>query len=250
MLKLAIYLVLLVVMIFALVKVFDKIVTQKNRIFFSILLWIGTAFFGYLIYSSIMAPIAFDQEKEVRYEAAVNKINEIKKAQIAHKSIKGDYAPNFDSLVRFIENEKFEIITRKDSSVPDVAKNAAFGLANGEGGYYKDIVITKSLGFRSVKDSLFKSSDSYKSLNVLKIKDFEVPVSMKTSSIVIKSKAFPTLLVEIDKNAILKGMDEELLKQEKKKKSIDEINGDKIVLGSLEDITLTGNWPKKYGNNE
>ena len=32
--------------------------------------------------------------------------------------------------------------------------------------------------------------------------------------------------------------------------SIDEINGDKIILGSLEEVTLTGNWPKKYGNNE
>ena len=51
-------------------------------------------------------------------------------------------------------------------------------------------------------------------------------------------------------NAILKGMDEYLLEQEKKKKSIDEINGDKITLGSLEDVTLTGNWPKKYGSNE
>jgi len=87
-------------------------------------------------------------------------------------------------------------------------------------------------------------------LNVVKIKDFEVPVDMKTSSIIVKDKAFPTLQVEIDKNAVLKGMDEELLEQEKKKKAIDEINGDKIVLGSLEDVTLTGNWPKKYGSNE
>lgn len=250
MLKLAIFFVLLIALIFILVKVFDKIATPKNRIYFSILLWVLTGFFGYLIYSSVMAPIEFDKEKEIRYEAAVNKINDIKKAQMAHKSIKGDYAPNFDSLVHFIETEKFEIITRKDSSIPDVAKNAAFGLSNGEGGYYKDIVITKSLGFKAVKDSLFKTSNRYKSLNTIKIKDFEVPVLMKTSSIVVKDKAFPTMLVEIDKNAILKGMDEDLLKQEKKKKAIDEINGDKITLGSLEDVTLTGNWPKKYGNNE
>jgi hypothetical protein len=33
-------------------------------------------------------------------------------------------------------------------------------------------------------------------------------------------------------------------------KSIDEINGDKITLGSLEEAALTGNWPKKYGNND
>ena len=250
MLKLALFFVILVVVIFALVKLFDKIATPKNRIFFSILLWIVTGIFGYLIYSSVMAPIRFDEEKEVRFETAVNKMLDIKKSQLAYKSLKGNYAPTFDSLVKFIESERFEIIERKDTSVPDVARNAAFGLTNGEGGYFKDIVVTKSLGFKSVKDSLFNNSERYKRMNVLKISDFEIPVKMTASSIIVKDKAFPTLLVEIDKNEVLKGMDEDLLAQEKKKKSIDEINGDKIVLGSLEDVTLTGNWPKKYGKND
>lgn len=250
MLKLAIFLVLLIVLVFVLVKVFDKIATPKNRIFFSILLWVITGVFGYLIYSSVMAPIRFDKEKELRFEAAVNKMLDIKKSQLAYKSVKGNYAPTFDSLINFIENERFEIIERKDTSVPDVARNAAFGLANGEGGYYKDIVIKRSLGFKSVKDSLFKNSERYKRLNTVKISDFEVPVTMKTSSIVVKDKAFPTLEVTIDKNAVLKGMDEDLLEQEKKVVSIDEINGDQIILGSLNDVSLTGNWPKKYGSNE
>lgn len=253
MLKLALFFVLLIVIIFALVKLFEKIATPKNRIFFSIILWIVSGVFGYLIYNSVMAPIRFDEEKAIRYETAVNKIQDIKKAQMAYKSIKGNYAPNFDSLVVFIESERFEIIERKDTSVPDVARNRAFNIttdATGEGGYFKDEVVTKSLGFKSVKDSLFGKSERYKRMNVVKIQDFEVPVSMKTSSIIVKDKAFPTLQVEIDKNQILKGMDEDLLEQEKKKVSIDEINGDKIVLGSLEDVTLTGNWPKKYGSNE
>ena len=54
----------------------------------------------------------------------------------------------------------------------------------------------------------------------------------------------------IDKNALLKDLDQELVKQENKVESIDEINGPQIILGSLEEVTLTGNWPKKYGNNE
>ena len=54
----------------------------------------------------------------------------------------------------------------------------------------------------------------------------------------------------IDKNALLKDLDQELVKQENKVESIDEINGPQIILVSLEEVTLTGNWPKKYGNNE
>ena len=101
MLKLALFFVLLIVIIFALVKLFEKIATPKNRIFFSIILWIVSGVFGYLIYNSVMAPIRFDEEKAIRYETAVNKIQDIKKAQMAYKSIKGNYAPNFDSLVMF-----------------------------------------------------------------------------------------------------------------------------------------------------
>ena len=40
------------------------------------------------------------------------------------------------------------------------------------------------------------------------------------------------------------------LKNENKVESIDEINGKEIILGSLEEVSLTGNWPKKYGKNE
>ncbi|WP_338410461.1 hypothetical protein [uncultured Flavobacterium sp.] len=250
MLKLTIFFVLLVVLVFALVKIFDKVATAKNRIYFSSILGLISLIFGYLIYSSVMAPIRFDQEKELRFETAVAKMIDIKKAQMAYKSINGKYTSSFDSLMLFVDSEKFEIIERKDSSVPDVARNAAFGLSNGEGGYFKEVVITKSLGFTSVKDSLFKNSDRYKKLNFVKINDFDVPVSMVASYILVKNKSFATLKVEIDKNLVLKGMDEDLLEQEKKKKSIDEINGDKIILGSLEDVSLTGNWPKKYGNNE
>ena len=250
MLLLVLLFVVICIVAVVLVKLIDKFLPAKARPVVSILLWIISGVFGYLIYNSVMAPIRFDKEKEVRYETAVAKLLDIKKSQMAYKSIKGNYAPTFDSLVNFIETERFEIIERKDTSVPDVARNAAFGLSNGEGGYFKDIVVEKSLGFKSVKDSLFKDSQRYKRMNVVKIEDFEVPISMKTSSIIVKDKAFPTMQVEIDKNAILKGMDEDLLEQEKKKKSIEEINGDKIVLGSLEDVTLTGNWPKKYGSNE
>ncbi len=235
---------------YLLVKLIDKYLSAKARPFVSIILGLVTLFFFYLIYASIMEPIKFDAEKNRRYEVAVNKLLDIKKAQSAHKSIKGTYAANYDELVKFIESEKFEIIERRDTAVPDVARNAAHNLPNGEGGYYKDVVITKSLGFVSVKDSLFKNSSRYKEFKTVKIADFEVPVKMTAGSIMVKDKAFPTLEVVIDKNDILKGMDEELLKQEKKKKSIEEINGDKIILGSTTDITLTGNWPKKYGNNE
>ena len=181
------------------------------------------------------------------------KMLDIKKTQLGYKSVYGKYADSFDELVKFVETQKFDIISRRDTAVIDAAKNAAFGIkvgADGVGGFFKDEVIITKLGTVKVKDSLFKNSDRYKRLNVVKVGDVEVPVVMKTGVVSRNDMNLSVFQAIIDKNALLKDLDQELVKQENKVESIDEINGPQIILGSLEEVTLTGNWPKKYGNNE
>ncbi|MQP24143.1 hypothetical protein GFJ94_03590 [Flavobacterium sp. LMO8] len=253
MLEIAIYLVVLIVLIFALVKLIDKFVTPGNKLIFTVLLWGLSLFLGYLIYASVMKPIEFKQEKEARYEVAVKTMLDIKKLQTGYKSVNGKYADTFEELIKFVENGQFEIVSRKDTSVIDAAKNAAFGItvgADGVGGFYKDEVIITKLGAVKVKDSLFKNSDRYKRLNVVKVGTVEVPVVMKTNVVPRNDMNISVFQATIDKNALLKDLDQELVKQENKVESIDEINGPQIILGSLEEVSLTGNWPKKYGNNE
>jgi hypothetical protein len=253
MLEIAIYLVVLIVLIFALVKLIDKFVTPGNKKVFTAVLWGISIFLVYLIYSSIMKPIAFQNEKEVRYEIAVKTMLDIKKLQTGYKSVNGKFADTFEELIKFVENGQFEIISRRDTAVIDAAKNAAFGIkvgADGVGGFFKDEVVITKLGSVSVKDSLFKNSDRYKRLNIVKVGQVEVPVVMKTGVVSRSEMNISVFQAIIDKNALLKDLDQELVKQENKVESIDEINGPQIILGSLEEVTLTGNWPKKYGNNE
>ena len=253
MLKLAIFIILLLVVIFALVKLIDKFVSPKARPILSIVLWIASAFLAYMIYASVMKPIEFKKEKERRYEIAVSKMMDIKKAQMGYKTVHKEFADSFDKLVQFIESEKFAIVSRKDTAVIDHEKNAAFRIttdATGQGGFFKDIVLIDTLGYVTVKDSLFKDSDRYKRLNVVKVGTTEVPVILQASSIVRNDTKVPVFKAEIDKNALLADLDQELVKQENKVESIDEINGPTITLGSLEEAVVTGNWPKKYGSNE
>ncbi|WP_445719228.1 hypothetical protein [Flavobacterium sp.] len=253
MLEIAIYLVVLIVLIFALVKLIDKFVTPGNKKIFTILLWGISIFLAYLIYGSVMKPIEFKQEKEARYEIAVKTMLDIKKLQTGYKSVNGVYADTFEQLIQFVENGQFEIVSRKDTAVIDHVKNAAFRItvgADGVGGFFKDEVIITKLGTVAVKDSLFKNSDRYKRLNVVKVGGVQVPVEMKTSTVSRNDMNISVFQAIIDKNALLKDLDQELVKQENKVEAIDEINGDKIILGSLEEVSLTGNWPKKYGNNE
>ena len=52
------------------------------------------------------------------------------------------------------------------------------------------------------------------------------------------------------KAKLLTDQDPSLVAKEKKVVSVDGINGEYILLGSMEEVSMSGNWPKKYGNNE
>lgn len=250
---LLIYFVITCIVAFVLVKLIDKFLPSGVRPILSVALWAVSIFIAYLIYASVMKPIEFKKEKEARFGVAVKTMLDIKKLQTGYKSVHGKYAENFDELIKFVEEGQFEIVSRKDTSVVDAAKNAAFGIKvneDGVGGFYKDVVITEKLGTVSVKDSLFKNSERYKRLNVVKVGAIEVPVSMKTGLVSRNDMNISVFQAVIDKDALLQDLDQELVKNENKVESIDEINGPKITLGSLEEVSLTGNWPKKYGNNE
>ena len=60
------------------------------------LLWILIIFFSYKIYDSINGPIKFNEIKNKRYADVINRLKTIRKAQIAHKDVKGVFSNNFD----------------------------------------------------------------------------------------------------------------------------------------------------------
>lgn len=253
MLLLILYVIITCLVAVGLVKLIDKFLPSGARPVVSILLWAVTIFIGYLIYLSVMKPIKFDQEKEARYKLAVQKMIDLKKAQLGYKKVHGEYAKTFEQLIDFVDNGSFDIVTRRDTSIIDYKKNAAFRIttdATGKGGFFKDTIITNKIGTVAVKDSLFKGTDRYKYLKSVKIDDREIPIDMKTSFVYRNETKLPVFEATIDKNAILEGLDPELLEQEKKVEDINEINGDKITLGSLVEVTLSGNWPKRYGKND
>jgi hypothetical protein len=250
--------VLVCLIILGIVKIFDKHVNSKLKPILIIASWLLTFLFGYLIYDTIQEPIRFQKLKDRRYTVAVKSMIDLKTVQQAYRSKRGKYTADLDSLIHFIETEKFVIIERKDTAVVDAAKNARYGIsvgADGVGGYFKDEVRTRVLGEVLVKDSLFKGSDRYKRLDQVVIPGIKDPIkiSMKTD-ILTKGEngefKVPVFEAKIPKKLLLVGQNEQFIKDELKLKSIEGINGEEIILGSLEEANLTGNWPKKYGRNE
>ena len=64
---------------------------------------------SFLLYRSIIQPIRFNRERDLRVDAAISRLMEIRKAQQAYRAIRGSYADNFDSLLLFVQIDSFEI---------------------------------------------------------------------------------------------------------------------------------------------
>ena len=207
-------------------------------------LWILSIFFASQIYSSINGPIKFNKVKNERYAIVINRLKDIRIAQIAHKDVKGYYANNFDDLVSFIDNGLFTLIEEKDSSY--LAYDRVYRID-----MLREVRIVRELGKVSVKDSLFKDNESYKQMAFIPIKGKEDERFSISADIIDKNGYEAHVFeVKVKKDVILYDQNKDLLKQENKVISVDGVNGSEIVLGSMTEVRTSGNWPTIFDANK
>ena len=199
-------------------------------------LWVLSIFFASQIYSSINGPIKFNQVKNERYTKVINRLKDIRTAQIAHKDVNGFYANNFDSLVNFIDNGIFTLIEKRDSSYLEYNRTYRIDML-------KEVEIVDTLGFVSVKDSLFGNNESYKMMAKVPIDGTDSEFSMKADIIDKNGYQVPVFEVKVKKDIVLFDQNKDLLDQENKVISVDGVNGPEIILGSMTDVSTSGNWP-------
>ena len=75
------------------------------KIVYQVLLLIAAVVITYFIYDSIQRPIEFEKAKKVRYTATVEKLKDIRKAQIAYKDVYGQFTGSWDTLINFVAND-------------------------------------------------------------------------------------------------------------------------------------------------
>ena len=202
-----------------------------------VVLWIASIFFAYKIYDSISGPITFNQTKIKRYSKVINVMKDIRTAQIAHKDVKGVYANNFDSLIKFIDEGIFTLLEKRDSSYLEYDRTYRIDML-------REVIVTDTLGFVPVKDSLFQTSERYKKMSNLPIEGLQDSVFKIESNIINKNGyEVPVFEVKVSKNTLLFDQDQDLVKQENETVSVDGVNGPEIVLGSLTNVSTNGNWP-------
>jgi hypothetical protein len=200
-----------------------------------ILLWIPVAFLAYAVYSSVMDPIKFGEEKQARYTDAIGHLIDVRKSEIAYKSVNGKFTNNWEKLVEFIDSGKFTLISRRDTSY--MAYDKVYRMDR-----LREEIIIDTLGFVSVKDSLFKSNDSYKTMMNVPHTD-GMKFELKTAVIDKNGIKVPVFVARIKKTDLLNGMDGQLVQE-----AVDafDVKGEYLQVGDLEQSSVSGNWPKPY----
>ncbi|WP_396600985.1 hypothetical protein [Algibacter sp. R77976] len=228
-----------------LVKLVDKFIPSKLKPVLHIVLWLLIGYLGYQTYNSIYEPIKFNKEKNRRYARVIESLKDIRDSQLAHRQVTGKFAGNFESLIKFIDTAEYTLIQRRDSSIIDVELTRRYGVDT-----TKDIVIIDTLGTVSVKDSLFKTSNRYKTMMNVPVGEPGAKFEMKSGFLEQNKLNIPVFEALVKKNVILSDQDKDLLAQENQVISVDGVNGDALKVGSLDEVKTGGNWPKTYGDSE
>ena len=207
------------------------------KIGIQIVLWIASIFFAYKLYDSINGPIKFKQVKNERYAKVINRLKDIRTAQIAHRDVRGQFSNNFDSLIKFIDEGQFTLIEKRDSSYLEYDRTYRIDML-------REIVVIDTLGTVPVKDSLFGTSTSYQNMSFIPIDGVEDQTFEIAAKVIDKNGyKVPVFEVKVKKEIILFDQNKDLIRQENETVSVDGVNGPEIILGSLSNVSTNGNWP-------
>ena len=121
-----------------------------KRIIIQVVLIAIAVVLGYLIWDTIKTPINFEKEKDARYEDVIERLKDIRKAQLAYKDVHERFSGNWDSLIAFVKHD----------SVPKIRKIGMLTDSMIEAGLDETAAMQKGLIIRdtinaSVLDEVF-----------------------------------------------------------------------------------------------
>ena len=227
---------------FGIVWFIDKHLSQKLKPIVFIVFGLLSIFLGYKIYQSITGPIEFNKVKEERFSKVIDKLKDIRNAQEAYKSVNKKYTGDFTQLINFIDTGKYVITQQRDSSFmyfDEVYKIDQL----------REVTIIDTLRFVSVKDSLFRNDSRYKTLADIPGAANGEKIQMKAAIIEKSGYKAPVFKAWVPKDVLLYDQQKSLRQKENAEKSVEQVNGNEISVGSLDEVSTSGNWPPVYDNN-
>ena len=215
------------------------------KLVIQLLLWVVILFLGYMVFDAVYEPVQFNEVKEKRYRKVIGNLIDIRDAELAYRDVTGKFTGDFDELIRFIDTAKFTLTQRRDTTVLDEEFQRIYKVDK-----YVEQVVIDTLGYASVKDSLFGGSDRYKTMMNVPIEGVDAKFELKAGTVTKNDTKIPVFEARVAKEILLHDQPRDLVIQEKQVVSVDQVNGEYIRVGSMEEVNTNGNWPKNYGDNE
>ncbi|MDZ7614912.1 MAG: hypothetical protein U5K51_15370 [Flavobacteriaceae bacterium] len=180
-----------------------NVIPHKIKPLLSVVLWALIIFLGYKVYSSIMAPIKFNQTKQERYAKVIENLKMIRDAEIAYAEVNRKFTNDKAGLISFIDNAQFAITNVKNVVVTE--KRGAITVD-----VEKRVVDT--IGFKPVKE-VFAGKNYKEMFNIPGTdKQFDIQVGEVEKAQGVKTPVFE---VKVDKAVVLEGLDKDMIRQEK-----------------------------------
>ncbi|MDX9909621.1 MAG: hypothetical protein RBS23_09170 [Mariniphaga sp.] len=195
-------------------------------------------FLGYLIYKSIQDPINFEKEKDARYEQTIEKLKDIRKAQLAYKDVYGKFTGSWDTLIHFIKYDSLRNV-RKIGELTDSMIDAGLTerRALQRGLIIRDTIRVPVLG------AIFDKSFNADQLQYIPVEDtvaiFDMGANVITTGSGIK---VPVFEAKAHNNIVLKGLDRQFVINMNEQRRLNE-RYPGLKVGSLtESVNNAGNW--------
>jgi len=188
---------------------------------------------GYLLYRSIMQPIEFKKERIAREEATIERLKDIRKAQVAFKTKYNRYTPSFDTLINFVKTDSFEIKKNLGNYDPDVmtlaqAKRAGF-------------IITETTKV-AVKDSLFHKKFNIENIRYVPYTDKSEKFHMDARIIESGGLKVPVFEASVKNDILLNGLDKRLIANYNEER-LAKVKFEGLKVGSIDESNNNaGNW--------
>ncbi len=208
------------------------------RTVLQILLVIAAIVITYFIFQSVNRPIKFEKAKKARYEATVNRLKDIRKAELAYKDVYGKFTGSWDTLINFVLTDSVKNI-RKIGQLTDSMMDAGISRRKA---IEMGLIIRDTIR-ESVLGSVFPKTFDAKSLKFVPVpgepSEFHLGATVIVTGSGIK---VPVFEAKAHNNVILRGLDRQLvINLNDRARTNEKYPG--LRVGSLtETVNNAGNW--------
>ncbi len=208
------------------------------RTVLQILLFIVAVVLTYFIYKSIQRPIEFKKAKDARYEVTVERLKDIRKAELAYKDVFGNFTGSWDTLINFVLHDSVRNV-RKIGELTDsmIEKGISERKAIQMGLLIRDTVR------ESVLETIFGKDFDATQLKMVPVPGEPSEFHLGATIIITGSGiGVPVFEAKAHNNVILRGLDRQLVINLNDQARTNEKYPGLKVGSLLETVNNSGNW--------